>query len=408
MRSKSRWAALGAGLLLATGLTACGDGGADAEADPKQALADAIEALGDYDGVEMLLSIDGDREALALATDGALDQETTELLLDSTILVRAAGEDEDDAQAEFVVSLGGQDSVEMRILPEQRFFLRVDLDAIGEAIGEADLAASLDEVIAGAEQFGLGDAADAVRTGGWIELIGADELTEMMGMPGASEQEPSEEEIEDIRDRLVTLMQRFLDEDVEVEHLGDESAGERVRATTTEADLAELFDELTTIVSDLGGIDADALAGLPETTGSDRAVHIDFWLDGGELGQVGFDLAQLGDDGAPEGTYILVAIEEFTGSVEAPDEATQVDLAEVMGAVFGGFGDLGDLGDPGGFEGAPGDVDGGEFDEGDLEGEDPLGGECIPQEEIDELTGGDPELEAEFDVLLEMGVLEVC
>lgn len=406
MRTRSRFAGLGAGLLLATGLTACGGGGADVESDPKQALADAIEALGEYDGVEMLFSIDGDREALALAADGELDHETTELLLESTVLVRAAGEDEADAQGEIVVSLRGQDSVEMRILPEERFFLRVDLDAIGEAIGEADLAADLDELVAAAEQFGLGEVAEVVRAGGWIELLGADQLTEMAGMPGGTE-EPSEEEIEDVRDQLVTTMQRFLDEDVEVEHMGDESAGERVRATTTEADLADLFDEVTTMLGDLGGIDAEALGGLPETSGSDDPVHIDFWLDGGELSQVGFDLGQLGDDGAPEGTYILVAIEEFTGSVEAPDDATQVDLMEVLGGLFGGPGGFTGMED--GMEpGLEGEFDEGEFDEGDLEGEDPLGGECVPQEEIDELTGGDPELEAEFDMLLEMGVLEVC
>jgi hypothetical protein len=404
MRTTSRWAALGAGLLLSTGLTACG-GGTDVEDDPKSALAESIEALGDYDGIELLLSIDGDADALAAAADGDLDEDTTELLLDSTVLLRAAGEDESDAQAEVVVSLRGQESLELRVLPEQRFFVRVDLDAVGEALGDAELAATLDDLIGSADAFGLGEIADVVRRGDWIEVTGLEQFSELTGTSSASEEEPSEEEVEDVRERLVTTLQRFLDEDVAVVHVGEGTAGERVRATTTESDLAALFDEVATIVGDLSGVDPDAFAELPDASGGDDPIDIDFWLDGGELSQVGFDLAQLDEGGAPEGTYVLLGVEEFTGSVDAPDDPTQIDLFEIVGGLFGGPGGFDDL-DEGDLEG----LEEGELEEGDLgDGStDPLGGECIPREDLDELIGDDEEMQAEIDAAIEMGFIEVC
>jgi hypothetical protein len=399
MRTTSRWAALGAGLLLSAGLTACG-GGSDVEDDPKSALAEAIEALGDYDGIELLLSIDGDADALMAATDGDLDEETTELLLDSTVLLRAAGEDENDAQAEVVVSLRGEEALEVRVLPEQRFFVRVDLDAVDDALGDAELAASLDDLVDTAEAFGLGEIAAVVRRGGWIEVTGLEQFGELTGTSDTTEEEPSEEEVEDVRERLVSTLQRFLEEDVTVTHVGEETAGERVRATTTEGDLASLLDELSTIVGDVSGVDPDTFAELPDASGSDDPVDIDFWLDGGELSQVGFDLAQLEEGEAPEGTYVLLGVEEFTGSVEAPDDPTQIDLFEVVGGMFGGGFDEGDLED----------LEEGELEEGDLGdgATDPLGGECIPREELEELIGDDEEAQAEIDDAIEMGFIEVC
>jgi hypothetical protein len=398
VRRTSRWAALGAGLLLTTTLAGCDAGGPDAEDDPRAALLEAVEALEDYDGIELTLSLDGDAQALAAASDGDLDAETSELLLDSTVLLRAAGREEADAQAEVIVALRGTEAVELRILPEQRFFVRVDLDAVGNAIGDAELAANLDDAVDMAAMFGLEDAARAVRAGGWIELIGLDQLVEMAGGP-SGEEEPTEEEVEDVRERLVASLQRFVSEDVTVTHVDEDEIGERIRATTTTAELAALVDEFSTIAGDLSGVDPETLGELPTDAGSDREVDVDLWLDGGELRQVGFDLSQIEDGDAPEDTWLLIAVEEFKGSVDAPEDVTQVDLFEIVGGLFG----------DGGFTGN-GDLDADAFDEEFEDGfeEDPAAGGCIPQEELDELAGDDEELLAELEAAIEMGFLEVC
>lgn len=400
MRRNERWAALGAAVLLTTGLTACdAGGGTDVASDPSTALSEAVEALADYDGIELLLTLDGDRDALAAAAGDDVDPETAELILTSSVLLRAAGEDQDDAQAEVIVSLGEQEALALRVLPGQELFFRVDLDAVSAAVDDPEFDAGLEEALGSADAFGLGELAAAVREGGWVQLTGAQQLAELAGGRTGGGEEPSEEEVADVRERIVAALQRFLDEDVDVAYVGEEDAGERVTATTTEGDLAALFDEISRIASDVSGVDPDAFsADLPEDVeGSDSPVELDFWLDGGELQQVGYDLSQAeGEEAPPEDTWILVSVDEFTGSVEAPDASTEVDLFAIIGSMFGG------LGAPG----APGAVEDG-ADAG-TDGGDPLGGECIPQEQLDELTGGDEAAQAELDQAIEMGLIEVC
>lgn len=408
MRSNARWAALGAGLLLTTSLTACnGAGGTDAEDDPTTALSEAVEALADYDGIELRLSIDGDRDAIVTASEGDLDPDAADLLLNSSLLLRATGEDETDAQAEFVVDLDGREAVEIRVLPEQQFFVRVDLDAIGDVIDDPSFTAGVDEAVGAAEAFGLGELAAAARAGDWIELTGTEQLAEFAGGFGAdtTEDEPTEEEVADVRERIVDSFQRFLEQDVTLEYVGEESAGDRITATTTEGDLAGLFEEISRIAGDLSGVDPDAFGDTGADTTSDTPVQLDFWIDGGELRQVGYDLSQIeGDDAAPEGTYVLATIAEFSGSVEAPSESVEIDLFAIIGNMFGGMGDLGGMGD---FDDFDDDFDDDDFGDEDL-GDDPLGGDCIPQEQLDELTGGDEAAQAELDAAVEMGLIEIC
>jgi hypothetical protein len=408
MRSTSRWAALGAGLLLVTGATACAGDTTDANDDPRTALTEAIEALEDYDGIELGFGIDGDRDAI-MAADEEIDENTADLVLNSSVIVRAAGEDESDAQAEVLVNLDEQQVLEVRVLPEQRFYVRVDLDAVATALDDPAIADGLDEAVGMAEMFGLGELATAVRAGDWVQLTGIEQLAEFASgaSGGGDEDQPTEEEVEDVRERVVASLQRFVAEDVELTHVGEESAGERITATTTEGDLAGLFEEIATIASDVSGVDpADVGAEVPADADSDTPIDIDFWIDGGELSQIGFDLSQAeGEDALPEGTYLLVTIEEFTGSVDAPEESTEIDLFAIMGNLFGGGFGEGDLeGD--GFEGEGLEDEGLEDGAGD-EGELP-GGECIPQEQLDELFGGDEEAQAEIDAAIEEGFIEVC
>ncbi|MEX0834686.1 MAG: hypothetical protein WD010_01245 [Nitriliruptor sp.] len=411
MRRTRRSATLSAGSLLLASLTACSGGGADVENDPEQALSDAIEALADYDGIELVVAIDGDREAIIAASEGDLDGSEVSLLLDSSIQIRAAGEDETDAQAEVIVDLAGQPAFELRYLPESELFLRLDLDAISDAVDDPSFGESIEEAVDAAGQFGLGEVAAAVRDGSWIKLTGVEQFAEFARSPRT--EEPSEEEVEDVQERIVGAMQDFLESDVTVAYQGEEEAGERVTATTTQAALAGLLDEISTIASDLSGVDGDQF-GLDSTAGegSDEPVEIDLWIADGRLSQLGFDLSALAEDegeGAPEGTFLLVAIDEFDGSVTAPDESTEVDLFAIFGTLMGGG--LGGM-DAGALEieRGPGQLDDeGALDEGEpADGGDPLGGDCIPQEQIDQLTGGDPDAEAELQGAIDAGLIEVC
>lgn len=398
MPSTKGWTALGAGLLLTTGLTACGDDdGAAVQEDPKTALSEAVGALEDYDGIELTFGFDGDPDAIAAASEGDMDADEADLLLGSSMILRAAGEDESDAQVEFVVNVGDTDVLEFRALPEKQVFVRLDLDAMGELVDDPAFTESVDEAVAQAEAFGLGELATAVRSGDWIELEGLEQLTEFAeGMTGETE-ETTEEVPEDVRTRIVDSLQRFVDEDTDVTYVGEESAGERVTATTTQADLAALFEELATVAGDAGGVDPEALgAEVPEA--GDEPVTLDFWIADGRLSQVGVDLAEADDTGeTPEGTYVLAAIAEFDGTVEAPAESTRIDLFAIMGNFLGGAmgGDL-----EGGFgtdDGTDGTGEGG-----------PLGGQCFTEEELDEMTGGDEAARAELETAIELGVIEVC
>jgi hypothetical protein len=390
--------------LLAVALTACAGGGPDVESDPEAALREAIAALGDYDGIELIASIDADEDALVAAAEGDLDGDDVRLLLDSEVVLRGVAADDDDegqGQAEVVVALGGETVAELRAVDDQAVYVRLDPDAAAEALDDPDLRADLEDAISTLDDVGLGDVATTVRDGEWIRLTGLQQLADATGA-----EEPSEEEAADLRARLVGSLQRFLDEDVEVTYVGEEDPGERVTATTTASALAELLEEVTTAAGDLGGLAGDDLGFDPDEVGDDP-VTVDVWLDRGRLSQVGVDLANLAEDGdgAPEGTFLLVRVEEFGGSVDAPSEATEVDLLQVFGQLLGGgFG-----GAPGGdgADGAAPDLDA-EAPEADATDGDPLGGGCIPQEEIDAVTGGDPAAEAEVDAAVDAGLLEIC
>jgi hypothetical protein len=384
--------------LVAVTLAGCDGGGTAVESDPAGALAEAVEALGEYDGIELIVGLDGDEDVLATAAESDLDDDI-QLLLGSRIVLRATGRDAADAEGEVIVELRGGPVAELRSLPGGQLFVRLDPEAAADAVGDADLAETLEDAVGTAEELGLGDLAAAVRSGAWIHLTGLDGFADATG---AGTDGPAEAEATDVRRRLTRSLQRFLDQDVQVSHRGEEDAGERLTATTTRADLARLLGEVTSVVGDLGGLAGEALELDPDEVGDDP-VELDVWLDRGRLSQVGFDLSNLAEDGegAPEGTYLAVRVEEFDGTVDAPDAATDIDLRAILGQLLGGG--LG--GAPGaGADGRAATADG--ADQTDLG--DPLGGGCIPPDELDTLTGGDPEAEAEVDAAIDAGLVAVC
>lgn len=407
-------AALGAATILAGGLAACSSGAgteADVESDPSSALREAVNALSEFSGVEATLSLDGDASALA---EDMGDERTAELVLGSSITVRATGETEEDAQVQLVVDIDGAEAVDVRYLPEERLYFRVDLDAIRAAADDPDFDSSVDEAVSGAQMFGAGELANAVVAGEWVQLTGISQLMEMAeGMAGA--EQPTDEEAEALADKLVGALDRFLDEDVEVAYVGSEDAGEHVRATTDGAALQELLEELTAIAAEAGG--AGAAPPVDEGIDPDEEIIVDAWIADGALSQVGIDLAAY-DDEVPAGTFLLIAIADFDGDIEQPEAATEFDLFGLLGGAMGGMmGDLeglgempGELPDDGGVDDAAGD-DAGELpDDGAEDGAGDDAGDlgCIPQEEIDSMLDSGMLTEEDLQELEELGALEIC
>lgn len=386
-------AATAASLLL---LSACtGGGGSDVADDPGGSLRAALDELNDYEGVRMTFSAEGD--AAALAEDDE-ERQALELLFSSTVTL-AVSADEDDPQVELRVDLGGTDVFELRVTDGPRLFARADLDAFAEAVDDPSITADLDGLVASASFLGLQDVAQAVVEGEWIELVGIDDLTDLAESFGGGEfEEPTEEEARELQEQLVAALDRFVDEDVEVSYVGSEAAGERVRASTDGASLQRLLDEVTAILGEASGFDPGMVAPQAgDEIPADLRASIDVWLDGGRISQFGVDLAELApDEDVPEGTLILLAIEEFTGGVEAPADAEPFDLFGLLGGFLGGFGDpgAGGFGDPGadGFE----DLDDLDLDQGDVGG---FEDECLTPEMVEEFG---------FEDLVEAGLVEVC
>lgn len=419
-------AALGAATILAGGLTACStDAGteADVESDPTAALTEAVNGLGEFTGVEMTFSFDGDVEAL---TDDVGDAQAAELLINSSIVVRARGEDETDAQVQLVVDLDGSEALDVRFLPGSELYFRADLDTVRAVADDPSFDASIDQAVQGAEMFGAGELVQAVVDGEWVQLTGIEQMMEMAGgmSAGAGVEEPTEEEAEAMAQQLVGALETFLDEDVSVAYVGSEDAGEHVRATTDGAALQGLLEEVTTIASEAAG--AAAVPPIDEDIPADAEIVIDAWIADGVLSQVGIDISAY-DDEAPAGTFFLIGIADFDGDIETPDAATTFDLFGLLGGAMGGMGDMGDMGgfddpaleDPALDDPALDDpaLDDPALDDPALEdpaddagvdGAPPADAACLPQDEVDQMLDMGAITEEELDQLQDLGALEIC
>jgi hypothetical protein len=405
-----RWVSLLAVAALALTSVGCDHGGTSVEDDPEQALREALEELADYEGIELLvqLSADDDAQAQALREDG-LDEDELELLLTASLLVRATGGD-DDGRAEFVVTIDDDAVAELRVLPDTDLYLRLDLQRLIELVDDPEATTQLDELALQAEAFGLREAVEAARAGDWIQVTGVEQMLNLFGMSPTPAEEVDDDEAERLAEELSAAAVRFLDRDVDVTYVGSEDAGERVRATTDGASLSAFLEDVNRIVASseaLGGADPQDLAGDLGDLPDDATVSLDAWLQDGRLTQLALDLAALDDEGTIEGELLLVVgVAEFTGSVDAPDEAVVVDLFGLLGGFLGGFGGggpdaFGDQEPDDGFDDDTFDDDA--FDES-------FGADdCLSEEELDQMRAFlEPEEQAELDEAIEMGIIPVC
>jgi hypothetical protein len=403
----TRLLSLATGLLLVFTTVACDRAGdAGVEDDPEGALRSALEELADYEGLELLLRLAADDDARAQALEeDELTADELELLLSSSVLIRTTGQEDEDGAAEFVVTVDDTSVAELRILPDTELYLRVDLDAALELVDDPEARQQVDELADQAEAFGLRDVVEATQRGDWVRVTG---LQQLMNLFGATPQpdETDDEEQERMAEELSAAAIRFVDQDVTVSYVGSDDVGERVRATTDGASLQRFLEEVTEIAASsdaLGGASPQDLGGELDEIPSDVTVSLDAWISDGRLAQLAFDLTSLDEEEAMEGELLLiVGLAEFTGSIEAPDEATEVDLFGLIGGFMGGFG-AGPAED--GFDDGFDDEASG--DEGFED--DAFTGECLTEDELEQMrTFLDDEEQAEFDQAVEAGIIPVC
>jgi hypothetical protein len=397
-------------LVLSLAAVACAGGDAGVEDDPEGALRGALEELADYDGVELLVRFSADDATRAqMLREGDLTDEEVDLLLTANLLIRAAGEDDEDGAAAFLLTVDDEALAELRVLPDLELYLRLDLDRLLDLVDDPAARQDLDDLVAQAELIGLRDVAEAARRGEWIRVTGLEQLLNLFGATPPRSDDVDEDEDDDLAEELSQASVRFLDTDVEVTYVGSDDVGERVRATTTGAALRRFLDDLSRIAASsdaFGGANPQDLGGRFDDIPDDATVSLDAWISGGRLTQLALDLSGFDEDDQLEGELLLViGIDEFTGSVEAPDEAVDVDLFGLIGRFMGGFGGpgIGSVGeDP--FSEDPSEDDG--FDEDAFED---LEDVCLSEEELDAMRSFlEPDQQAELDEAIEGGFLEVC
>jgi hypothetical protein len=388
--------------------------GPDVEEDPAAALREAVAALEDWQGIAAEVRIETDAAARAdiIGADD-LSEDEVEFWLASSLVVRAGDVgDPDAAGLETSIIVGGDTVFDLRVTGDERFFVRLDLDRLSDLSKRSELAELAersedaevldgDELLVAARMFGLGDVAQAASEGRWVELIGIEDVMDLAGDEPAEEPEIDETELDALTERLSTTFQRFVNDDVEVAYVGDDDSGERVRIVTDGASLEALVAELTSDLDQAGLLEDVAGENLDDLDiDDDQVVTVDAWIDGGELRQLGFDPSTFDDANELPGEILaLITLDEFTGSIQAPDDAEPFDVLSLFGAFFGGMGN-----DPFGdadavFDEEPFEDDGASDDEG----------ACITDEELAELeefAGADAA--AEFEALIDAGFLERC
>ena len=410
-------------LVTATALLLAACGGSEVSDDPQAALAEAVEALGAYDGVELRLSIDADDTARQSLLTDDVDPGELDLVLGGTLTARVV-----DEAAELTLALDGQEVAGLRVLSESELFVLIDLPRLETAVDDPALRDEADELVAAAAFFGLGEVVQAARDGRWIRISGLQELTDLAdAFDGApADEELDESEAEDLARELTAALERFLDDEVTITYLEADEVGERIRVSASQEALERLLTDAGRAASTLGPLDAlgaDDLA--TDAFGELRPGQVlaaDVWLSGGEIVQLGFDLPALSGEPLDGELFLLVGISEDDEPVTAPGDAVDLDLFSVIGGFFGGMGGPVDPFDAFGDDFFAEDPfgDDGPFGGDDPFGDDPFGDDdpfddapggedCITQEELDEIAQflGEDALE-EFQELIDAGFLELC
>jgi hypothetical protein len=323
---------------------ACGGdgGGGGGGGDPKETLRQAVENLSEG-GQTLTFSLASDAASLATLSEGSLDEETAQKILDSSLAISSNGAD-DPAEAEFAfaMNIAGSTDVEFRLVDEV-LYVRVDVDSLLDLAGpeaKAQAQPQIQAFVQQAQAQGL-DWVEAGVAGEWLAFSGFSQILEQFG--GGLQASPSAEQL-----AIIDQFASALTADATVTSEGDEDPGEHLVASMSYQDLYDNFIELAQgLGGAVPGTELPAEGEIPEGD-----LTVDFWASDGELTQVELDFLQIAEasgEEIPDGVDSLglrVTIAAFSGGVEAPSGATEVDLAQLIQTFSGG--NLGGGTDPGG------------------------------------------------------------
>jgi hypothetical protein len=333
MPRHTKWLALLAAAALLT--AACSEGGQaqqEVNEDPEGALEAALDNLADYEGTRLEFSLEGSTDSLIALSEGDLNEDQAQQFLDSSLSVTAKeAEDIEDQQAEFTLNLAGRADAVKLMSFGSTVYARADVAGIMETFG-ADRA-SLDVMRQQlASQPGF-EFVGQFLDGEWIGITGAEKFAEQI--TGRSVEEQTEEQ-----QAMADELAQSLKDNASVEAGDEEGPGGHVVVTLPLRAVYEDFKEITEAAGAL------AAGGAPMPDASevpDEEIILDVWIDDEELTQVELDIVQFRDwaeaEDFPEGVDDLrlrATVEEFTGSLERPDAATEVDLEELMRLFMGG------------------------------------------------------------------------
>ena len=311
-------------------LSACSSGpGTDAGENPEAALIEALQALTEADGVTEEISLQSTSESLQAASEGGLDAETAQVIIDSSVVISArnTGSEVQDAESSILVNIGGSDDLELRVV-DNSLYLRADVKHLLETFGQDP--AQADAFAAQAQGQPGFEWVQAAVNGDWLVVKNLQQLTQQMGANPAPDQK-----------KLIQGLLDVIQENATVTSEGDEDPGTHLVATMP---LRQTAQDLMGVLQSAGtqmppGTDmSQSLQDIPE---GDFAV--DFWVQDGALTQMHVDFLQFakfeeGDEEIPEGVDelgILVTFEEFTGSIEPVADAVELDPAAIQQAVGG-------------------------------------------------------------------------
>jgi hypothetical protein len=311
--------------------TTCGGDGI--EGDPKQALADAFRGLGAADGLTVTGTLESTAEslvALAESEGDDLSEDDAEKILASSVTVSGRNEtDPSKAQSEITVNVAGiDDAVQFKVIGNTLYVRAAVRDLVDEFDQDT---ASVDRVVQQAEAGGLEFVRPAVE-GEWLSITGLDTLQQQLG---GQVTKPSSADLERVFDAFAA----------EIEQQATVTEGDEDGPGThliVEIGAREAVSSLIDLARELGqGIPANALP--PTDSIPDRDIRIDTWVEDDFVRQIDLDFwqfAEFGGEDVPAGVErfaLRLAVDEFDDDVEAPDDAVQVNPAQLLQLMFGGM-----------------------------------------------------------------------
>jgi hypothetical protein len=323
---------LAAAALLAAACSEADQAQQEVNDDPENALESALDNLADYQGTSLGFSIEGSADSLIALSENELTDKQAQQILDSSLrMTSKEAEDINDQQAEFSATIAGQENaLEIKTIGTT-LYARADVSGLIDTFGgeQANLEALARQA---ATQPGF-EFIGTLLDGDWIAVTGAAKFAEQL--TGQSVEEQTEQQ-----QAMAEELANSLKENAEVEAGDKEGPGGHVVVTLPLRALVEDFKEITQAAGTL----ASGGAPLPDADElPDEDIILDVWIDDEEVTQVELDIIQFADweeaDDFPEGVDDLrlrMSVAEFTGSVDEPDAAAEVDVSELMGLLMGG------------------------------------------------------------------------